>query len=209
MINATLPVGHENAIMQKLTRDDLYSLEKYAEIRPQFRDRVMAHKKSRHVQIGPNATLYFEDRLTMQYQVQEMLRVERIFEPGSINDELDAYNPLIPDGSNWKATFMVEYTDIDERRAALARLKGVERKVWAQVDGFEPVSAIADEDLEREDETKTSSVHFLRFELSAPMVRAVKQGAGIAVGIDHPDYRHRVASLPRATRDSLAADLAG
>jgi hypothetical protein len=204
-----MPAGHENAVMQKLTRADLYSLEKYAEIRPQFRDRVMAHKKTRHAAIGPNATLYFEDRLTMQYQVQEMLRVERIFEAEGIEDELAAYNPLIPDGSNWKATFMVEYPDIDQRRAALARLRGIERKVWVQVDGFEPVWAIADEDLEREDETKTSSVHFLRFELSAPMVRAVKQGANIAVGIDHPEYRHRVASLPPAVRDSLAADLAG
>lgn len=208
MIDATMPIRHENSFMQKLTRDDLYSLEKYAEIRPQFRDRVMAHKKSRHVQIGPHATLYFEDRLTMQYQVQEMLRIERIFEAEGINDELGAYNPLIPDGSNWKATFMVEYPDIDERRTALTRLKGVERKVWVRVAGFEPVWAIADEDLEREDETKTSSVHFLRFELSAPMARAVKQGADIAVGIDHPEYRHRVASLPRATHDSLAADLA-
>lgn len=209
MIDAITPIGHEATVMQKLTRDDLYSLEKYAEIRSQFRDRLMAHKKNRHVQIGPNATLYFEDRLTMQYQVQEMLRAERIFEAEGINEELEVYNPLIPDGSNWKATFMVEYTDIDERRAALARLKGVERKVWVQVAGFEPAWAIADEDLEREDETKTSSVHFLRFELSAPMVRAVKQGADIAVGIDHPEYRHRVASLPRAIRDSLAADLAG
>ncbi len=209
MIDAIMPIGHESSIMQKLTRDDLYSLEKYAEIRAQFRDRVMAHKKSRHVAIGPNATLYFEDRLTMQYQVQEMLRVERIFEAEGINDELEAYNPLIPDGSNWKATFMVEYPDIDERREALTRLKGIERAVWVQVDGFEPVRAIADEDLEREDETKTSSVHFLRFELSAPMARAVKQGADIGVGIDHPEYRHRIASLPRVARDSLAADLAG
>ncbi len=209
MIDAITPVEHETTAMQKLTRDDLYSLEKYAELRSQFRDRVMAHKKSRHVQIGPNATLYFEDRLTMQYQVQEMLRAERIFEAEGINEELEVYNPLIPDGSNWKATFMVEYTDIDERRVALTRLKGVERRVWVQVAGFEPAWATADEDLEREDDTKTSSVHFLRFELSAPMARAVKQGADIAVGIDHPDYRYRVESLPRAVRDSLAADLAG
>jgi len=207
-MNTLLPSGHETPAMQKLSRDDLYSLEKYAEIRAPFRDRVMAHKKNRQVPVGPNATLYFEDRLTMQYQVQEMLRVERIFEAEGIKDELDAYNPLIPDGANWKATFMVEFPDIDERREALARLKGVERKVWVQVAGFEPVWAIADEDLEREDETKTSSVHFLRFELSAPMAHAVKSGADIAVGIDHPEYRHRIAALPRATRDSLAADLA-
>lgn len=208
MSSVITPVEREISTMQKLTRDDLYSLEKYAEIRAPFRDRVMAHKKTRQVSVGPNATLCFEDRLTMQYQVQEMLRIERIFEPEGIEDELAAYNPLIPDGANWKATFMVEYPDIAERRAALARLKGIERKVWVQVTGFEPVWAIADEDLEREDETKTSSVHFLRFELSAAMVRAVKQGADIAVGIAHPEYHHRVAALPRTTRDSLAADLA-
>lgn len=206
-MNTLISSGHEYRPMQKLTRNDLYPLEKYAEIRAQFRDRVMAHKKNRQVPVGPNATLYFEDRLTMHYQVQEMLRVERIFEPAGIVDELEAYNPLIPDGRNWKATFMVEFPEIEERRAALARLKGVERKVWMQVAGFEPVSAIADEDLEREDETKTSSVHFLRFELSTPMAHAVKQGADIGVGIDHPAYRHRIEQLPRAVRDSLAADL--
>lgn len=193
--------------MQKLTHDDLYSLEKYAQIRSQFRDRVMAHKRDRLVQIGPHATLYFEDRLTMQYQVQEMLRVERIFEPAGIREELEAYNPLIPDGSNWKATFMIEYADADERRVALQKLKGIERKVWARVAGSDPVWAIADEDLEREDETKTSSVHFLRIELTPAMVRAVKAGADIGMGIDHPEYRHQVDKLPRATRDSLAADL--
>jgi hypothetical protein len=194
--------------MQKLTRDDLYPLEKYAEIRAQFRDRVMAHKKNRQVPVGPNATLYFEDRLTMHYQVQEMLHAERIFEPAGIADELEAYNPLIPDGRNWKATFMVEFPEIEERRVALARLKGIERRVWVQVAGFDPVMAIADEDLERENETKTSSVHFLRFELSVPMAHAVKQNADIGVGIDHPAYRHRIEKLPRAVRDSLAADIA-
>lgn len=193
--------------MQKLTHDDLYSLEKYAQVRSQFRDRVMAHKRDRLVQIGPHATLYFEDRLTMQYQVQEMLRIERIFEPAGIREELEAYNPLIPDGSNWKATFMIEYADADERRVALQKLKGIERKVWARVAGSEPVWAIADEDLEREDETKTSSVHFLRIELTPAMVRAVKGGADIGMGIDHPEYRHQVDKLPRTTRDSLAADL--
>jgi hypothetical protein len=193
--------------MNKLTRDDLFSLEKYAELRPQFRAQVMAHKKNRQVAIGPNATLYFEDRLTMQYQVQEMLRIERIFESKGINDELEAYNPLIPDGSNWKATFMVEFPDVEQRRAALQRLKGIETRVWARVAGFEPVRPHADEDLEREDEDKTSSVHFLRFELTPEMVEAVKQGAAIAMGIDHPAYAHQVDPLPQAVRDSLAQDL--
>jgi len=193
--------------MNKLTRNDLYSLEKYAEVRPRFRSQVMAHKKNRQVAIGPNATLYFEDRLTMQYQVQEMLRIERIFEAGGINDELDAYNPLIPDGSNWKATFMVEFPDVEERREALKRLKGIETRVWARVAGYEPVRPYADEDLEREDEDKTSSVHFLRFELTPEMVKAVKQGAAIAMGIDHPAYTHQLDPLPQAVRDSLAQDL--
>jgi hypothetical protein len=199
----------ESAIMKKLNREDLFSLEKYAEVRPQFRAQVMAHKQNRQVNIGPNATLYFEDRMTMQYQVQEMLRIERIFEAGGINEELEAYNPLIPDGSNWKATFMVEFPDVEERRVALKRLKGVENKVWARVAGFEPVRPIADEDLEREDEEKTSSVHFLRFELTPDMVRAVKQGAAISMGIDHPAYNHQVDPIPAATRDSLAQDLSG
>jgi len=197
----------ERLSMNKLTRNDLYSLEKYAEVRPRFRSQVMAHKKNRQVAIGPNATLYFEDRLTMQYQVQEMLRIERIFEAGGINDELDAYNPLIPDGSNWKATFMVEFPDVEERREALKRLKGIETRVWARVAGYEPVRPYADEDLEREDEDKTSSVHFLRFELTPEMVKAVKQGAAIAMGIDHPAYIHQLDPLPQAVRDSLAQDL--
>ncbi len=193
--------------MKKLTRTDLYSLEKYAEVRPQFRSQVMAHKKSRQVAIGPHATLYFEDRLTIQYQVQEMLRIERIFETEGVNEELAAYNPLIPDGSNWKATFMIEFPDVDERREALKRLKGIETRVWAQVAGFEPVRPHADEDLEREDEEKTSAVHFLRFELTSEMVKAVKQGAAVAMGVDHPDYTYRVDPVPQATRDSLAHDL--
>ncbi len=197
----------ERASMNKLTRNDLFSLEKYAELRPQFRAQVMAHKKNRQVAIGPNATLYFEDRLTMQYQVQEMLRIERIFEAGGINDELEAYNPLIPDGGNWKATFMVEFPDAEERREALKRLKGIETRVWARVAGFGPVRPHADEDLEREDEEKTSSVHFLRFELTPEMVKAVKQGAAIAMGIDHPAYVHQLDSIPQAARDSLARDL--
>jgi hypothetical protein len=204
----SMPINEsERLSMNKLTRNDLYSLEKYAEVRPGFRSQVMAHKKNRQVAIGPNATLYFEDRLTMQYQVQEMLRIERIFEAGGINDELDAYNPLIPDGSNWKATFMVEFPDVEERREALKRLKGIETRVWARVAGYEPVRPYADEDLEREDEDKTSSVHFLRFELTPEMVKAVKQGAAIAMGIDHPAYTHQLDPLPQAVRDSLAQDL--
>lgn len=199
----------ERAPMKKLTRDDLYPLEKYAEVRPGFRAQVMAHKQNRRVTIGPNATLYFEDRMTMQYQVQEMLRIERIFEAGGINEELAAYNPLIPDGHNWKATFMVEFPEVEERRTALKRLKGVEKHVWARVAGFEPVRPHADEDMEREDEEKTSAVHFLRFELTPDMVQAVKQGAAVAMGIDHPAYTHQVDPVPATTRDSLAQDLSG
>jgi hypothetical protein len=167
----------------------------------------MAHKKNRQVRIGPSATLYFEDRLTMQYQVQEMLRVERIFEAAGINEELEAYNPLIPDGSNWKATLMLEFPDAEERRVALQRLRGIENHVWVQVADFDRVRPIADEDLEREDASKTSSVHFLRFELTPEMVKAVKQGAAIAMGIDHPGYRHTVEALSHAVRESLAKDL--
>ncbi len=189
-----------------LTRDDLYGLEQYAEVRRDFRARVMEHKQSRQVAMGAHARLYFEDRLTMQYQIQEMLRVERIFEPRGIQDELDAYNPLIPDGHNWKATFMIEYEDPDERREALARLQGIEDGVWVQIDGFEPVSAIADEDMERQDGTKTSSVHFLRFELTTPMIAAMKAGAGLSVGIEHPAYGCQVEVSPEV-RESLASDL--
>ncbi len=192
--------------MQKLTRDQLYPLEQYAKLRNDFRAKVMAHKQNRRVALGPHATLYFEDRLSMQYQVQEMLRVERIFEEQGIDDELNTYNPLIPDGANWKATFMIEYGDEAERRAALAKMIGIERKVWAQVQGFEKVQPIADEDLERETEEKTSSVHFLRFELSPAMITAVKQGAAIGMGIDHDAYRHSVPALPENARASLAAD---
>lgn len=192
--------------MARLTRDDLYTLERYAEIRPDFRAQVMAHKKNRRVPVGPHATLYFEDRLTIQYQIQEMLRAERIFEAAGIEEELDAYNPLIPDGSNWKATFMVEYEDVEERRQALERLIGIEDQVWVQVAGHERVRPIADEDLERETESKTSSVHFLRFELTQAMKEAVRGGAAIAMGIDHSEYDYRV-EVPQGVRDSLAEDL--
>jgi hypothetical protein len=193
---------------QKLLPEDLFSLEQYSKRRPQFRPLVLAHKKRRTVQVGPNATILFEDRLTVQYQVQEMLRIERIFEPEGIADELAAYNPLIPDGSNWKATLLVEYPDPAERREALARLKGVEDRCWVQVAGHARVFAIADEDLERENEEKTSSVHFLRFELTPAMAEAAKAGAALAIGIDHEAYRHTVEPLPEASRAALVRDLA-
>jgi hypothetical protein len=194
--------------MKYLTREYLMSLEQYAAARPAFRAEVMAHKRDRQVAVGPHATLYFEDRLTMQYQVQEMLRIERVFEPEGIEDELSAYNPLIPDGANWKATFMVEYGDIEERRVALMQMVGIENRVWVQVAGCERVYAIADEDLERATEDKTSSVHFLRFDLTPAMVATAKQGAAIAMGIEHEAYRYTVDSVPENVRRSLANDLA-
>jgi hypothetical protein len=193
--------------MQHLTRKDLFSLEKYAEARPEFRAKVMAHKKHRQVHIGDHATLYFEDRLTIQYQVQEMLRVERIFEAAGIEEELESYNPLIPDGSNWKATFMMEYEDIAERRQALARLLGIEHKVWVKVAGCDKVFPIANEDLDRTTAEKTSSVHFLRFELTPAMVKALKGGAALAMGIDHENYQGVVDPVAPGVRDSLTADL--
>ncbi|ACL71929.1 DUF3501 family protein [Thioalkalivibrio sulfidiphilus] len=195
-------------MMDKLTRDDLYSLEKYAEVRPQFRAEVMKHKRDRIVPVGPNVTLHFEDRLTMQYQIQEMLRAERIYESEGIMEELEAYNPLIPDGSNFKATMMVEFDDVEERKVALAKLIGIEDKTWVQVSGFDRVYAIADEDMERDTEEKTSSVHFMRFELTPDMVKAAKSGAAISVGVDHDNYAHQVEPLPQGIRDSLARDLA-
>jgi hypothetical protein len=193
---------------QKLAPEDLFSLEQYSKQRPQFRPQVLSHKKRRTLQVGPNATFCFEDRLTVQYQVQEMLRIERIFESEGIADELGAYNPLIPDGSNWKATLLIEYPDPDERKVALAGLKGVEDRCWVQVAGHERVFAIADEDLERENDEKTSSVHFLRFELAPAMVAAAKGGAAVNVGIDHVNYRHAVEPVAPAVRDALVADLA-
>ena len=193
--------------MSRLTRADLFGLEKYAEIRGEFRARVMAHKKNRQVGIGPNATLYFEDRLTMQYQIEEMLRIEKIFEAAGIEEELAAYNPLVPDGGNWKATFMIEVPDPDERRGVLARLVGVEDRLWVRVGEFEQVYAIADEDMERETADKTSSVHFVRFELTPEMVAAAKKGAAIGLGIGHPQYPHTVAAVAPPVRDALVADL--
>ncbi len=194
-------------MMQKLSREDLFTLEKYAEIRDEFRQQVLDHKKHRRIALGTNAALYFEDRLTMQYQVQEMLRIEKIFEAEGIMEELDAYNPLIPDGTNWKATFMVEFPDIEERRQMLGRLVGVEDKVYMQVDGFDRIFAIADEDLERSDETKTSAVHFMRFELPAEQIDALKGGASLAAGIDHENYLVEINPVGDNIRESLLGDL--
>ena len=194
--------------MDKLTRSDLYSLEQYAENRTEIRARVMKHKKNRIVHIGPSATLYFEDRQTIQYQIQEMLRVERIFEASGIEEELDAYNPLIPDGSNWKATFMIEEPDVEKRRELLTSLIGVEDRVWVRIDGNEQVFAIADEDMDRDTQEKTSSVHFLRFELSEKMVMDIRQGAALGVGIDHRNYTHEIEPVADSIRDALIADLA-
>ena len=193
--------------MDKLTRDDLMSLEQYAEARDEFRNNGLAHKRNRRLELGTNAALYFEDRLTMQYQVQEMLRIERIFEAAGIADELDAYNPLIPDGTNWKATFMVEFPDADERRAMLQRLVGIENRVYVEVGDAGRVYAIADEDLERADETKTSAVHFLRFELPAEQVVALKGGATLSAGIDHENYTVRISPVADNIRLSLLGDL--
>lgn len=193
--------------MNKLTRSDLMSLEAYAECRDNFRHDVMAHKASRQVMLGNHIRLLFEDRLTMQYQIQEMLRAERIFEADAIQEELDTYNPLIPDGSNWKATMLIEYNDVDQRRKALAELIGVECKVWVRVNGYAPVYAIADEDLERDNEEKTSSVHFLRFELTPEMQRSVLNiKTGVKMGVDHPNYSvERV--VPEDNRSALMRDL--
>ena len=190
-----------------LSRSDLWSLEEYAEIRPSFREQVMAHKKTRQVALGQHARLYFEDHLTIKYQIQEMLRIEKVFEAAGINEELEAYNPLIPDGHNWKATFMIEYEDPEERARALAAMIGIEDKVWLQVDDCERVYPIADEDLERDNAEKTSSVHFLRFELAPTMIAAVNNGAGISAGIDHPAYEVPATPLAAEVRDSLANDL--
>jgi hypothetical protein len=189
-----------------IKRDSLMSLEAYARERSAFRARVLEHKKRRKVHVGEHVALDFEDELTIRYQVQEMLRIERIFEEQGIQHELDAYNPLIPDGGNWKATMMIEYPDAEERRRMLAQLKGIEQRVWVQVDDGERVFAVADEDLERENEEKTSSVHFLRFELTPEMRQRLRRGARLAVGVDHPRYRASTELSPEV-RDALAADL--
>ena len=191
----------------KLSPSDLMSLEQYARERAAFRTRVLEHKRDRQLQVGPNTTWSFEDRLTIQYQVQEMLRVERIFEPEGIAAELAAYNPLIPDGGNWKVTLLIEFAQPEERRAQLANLRGVEARCWVQVAGHARVLAIADEDLPRENEEKTSAVHFLRFELDAAMIGALRAGAALGAGIDHEHYRYSVEPVPAAVRAALLADL--
>jgi hypothetical protein len=192
--------------MQKLTTEDLYTLEAYSRLRAEFRARVMEHKQHRRVELGDHVSLLFEDRLTVQYQVQEMLRVERIFEEQSILEELGTYNPLIPDGSNWKATLLIEYADVEERRRALVALHGIESEIWVEVAGSGRIKAIADEDLDRSTDSKTSAVHFLRFELPAAAIEALKAGAAASAGVDHPNYGASTAFQP-STQESLIADL--
>jgi hypothetical protein len=194
--------------MPKITPDSLMTLEAYAKARPEFRARIMAHKKDRTVHIGAHLTLQFEDELTMRYQVQEMLRAERIFEEEGILEELGVYNPLVPDGANWKATMMIEFSDVNERAERLQTLRGIEDRVWVSVGGMERVYAIADEDLEREDEKKTSAVHFLRFELKPEMVARLREGARVAAGVDHSGYTASIDPLPENIRNSLVGDLA-
>jgi hypothetical protein len=193
--------------MEKLTRNDLFSLEQYAEKRPDFRARVLEHKKNRRVDIGAHLSLYFEDRLTIQYQVQEMLRIEKIFEAEGIEEELSAYNPLIPDGRNLKCTAMLEYADVEVRKARLAELVGLEHKVWARVDGHEKVFAISNEDLERSTDEKTSAVHFMRFEFTDDMAAELLGGSDLSFGCDHPNYEESL-TVAEATCQALAADLA-
>lgn len=192
--------------MKKLAVEDLLTLERYARERPAFRTRVLEHKRDRQLAVGPHVTWLFEDRLTMQYQVQEMLRAERIFEPEGIAEELESYNPMIPDGTNWKVTLLIEYPNESERRQQLTQLKGIEDRCWVQVAGQERVFAIADEDLERENDEKTSAVHFLRFELTPAMIAALRGGSELAVGIDHPRYNQAIQPVRGAVRTSLLAD---
>ena len=191
--------------MRKLDRASLWSLERYAQEREQFRVRVMAHKKLRRVSLGPHATLIFEDTLTMRYQVQEMLRTERIFEPAEIEAEIEAYNPLIPDGHNLKATLMIEYADVAERREALGRMVGIEHRVWVRAHGHDPVFGIANEDMDRSDDDKTAAVHFLRFEFDAAMIRSLKEGTALSMGIDHDELPYRL-EVAAASRETLVRD---
>ena len=193
--------------MKKLDRKDLFSLEKYSEIRDDFRLKVINHKKNRRLPIGPNITLYFEDYLIMHYQVQEMLRAERIFELSGIDEELNVYNELIPDGDNWKATFMIEFPNEDERRLALSKMLGIEDKVWLKIDGFNEIYPISDEDLERESKNKTSAVHFLRFQLNREMIGALKLGSQLSAGIEHHAYSYATNPIPENIRKSLILDL--
>lgn len=194
--------------MPTINRDSLMSLEQYARERPAFRERVLAHKQNRSLTLGGHLNLLFEDELTIRYQIQEMLRIEKIFEEDGIEGEMEAYNPLVPDGDNFKATLLIEYPDVEERRRMLARLKGIEDAIWIQVEGCERVFAIADEDLERENEEKTSAVHFLRFELNPEMKDRLNQGAPLAIGVSHPEYAAEVPMIPESLRLSLLADLA-
>lgn len=193
--------------MPQITRSSLMTLEAYSKVRSDFRANVMAHKKNRKVHLGEHLTLQFEDEMTMRYQVQEMLRAERIFEEAGIQDELDAYNPLIPDGSNWKATMLIEYAEVQQRQRALSELIGIEDRVWVQAGDTPRAFAIADEDLDRENDTKTSSVHFLRFELSDAAKRALRDGARLAIGVDHPRYNTVLDPVPEEIRASLLKDL--
>ncbi len=193
--------------VKKLARGDLMTLEQYAVDRPRLRSEVIAHKQRRTVQVGPNMTWCFEDAATIRYQILEMLRAERIFEPDAIQGELDAYNPLVPDGTNWKVTLLLEFPDPDLRRTALGKLIGVEDRCWVRVGELQKVFAVADEDMDRENEEKTSAVHFLRFELPPPMIEALHAGAPLSVGVDHEEYRHLAGPLPAAIRDTLSRDL--
>jgi hypothetical protein len=193
--------------MARITRDSLMTLEAYAKARPEFRARVMAHKRNRRIHLGDNVTLIFEDELTIRYQIQEMLRAEKIFDEAGIQDELEAYGPLVPDGANWKATMMIEYPDPAERAVRLAQMIGIEDTVWVKVNACDPVYAIADEDLNRENEVKTASVHFLRFELALHMIKSLRNGAPLSMGIDHPAYKVSVSAVDQAVHDALTEDL--
>ena len=194
--------------MPRITRESLLTLEAYARTRKEFHAKVLEHKKPRAVHLGEHVTLLFEDELTIRYQIQEMLRIEKTFEEAGIEEELDAYNPLVPDGSNLKATMLIEYEDVDERRVALETLKGIEDRAYVQVEGCPPVYAIADEDLERENDQKTSAVHFLRFEITSEMIAALKAGMSLGLGVDHPRYTAQVSAVEPQTRAALLADLA-
>jgi hypothetical protein len=193
--------------MAKLTRDDLHSLEDYAEIRDEFRAKVMTHKKNRRLELGQHVILHFEDQLTMHYQVQEMLRAEKIFDAKGIEDELNAYNPLIPDGTNFKATMMIQYSDIEERKTMLAKLIGIEDLTWIRVAEHDKVFAVADEDMDRATEDKTSAVHFLRFELTSEMISALKEGSTLEAGIDHENYTCSIHPVAENITTSLIEDL--
>ena len=193
--------------MTKLSRKDLYSLEEYSEIRDDFRARVMQHKKNRRMDLGDNLVLFFEDRLVMQYQVQEMLKAEKIFDADGIQEELDAYNPLIPDGTNWKATMMIQYADVNERQQMLQKLVGIEHKIWLRVGDHDKIYPVADEDLERATDDKTSAVHFLRFELTPGMIADVHKGATLSAGVEHENYNVTLDAIPDNVADSLSKDL--